>query len=134
MLSIQDQETVPKPLLDIFERVRHSADFMPLRQVCCFFRYDYLTTLYDLYHVYFIWLSVLLENIWRFYLAFSVASLIDNPNYKISFVQVHKQMADAFGAEWRDKFQSFEDRPFAAASIGQVFANIFSFLFSLKLS
>ncbi|KJH52461.1 ABC1 family protein [Dictyocaulus viviparus] len=33
MLSIQDPDTVPAHLLEIFERVRQSADFMPLRQV-----------------------------------------------------------------------------------------------------
>ncbi|KHJ89149.1 ABC1 family protein [Oesophagostomum dentatum] len=65
MLSIQDPDTVPASLLEIFERVRHSADFMPLKQV-------------------------------------------------------HKQMVASFGKDWRSKFQSFEDRPFAAASIGQV--------------
>ena len=29
----QDSELVPQPVLDLFERVRHSADFMPLSQV-----------------------------------------------------------------------------------------------------
>ncbi|WKY00067.1 hypothetical protein Q1695_014721 [Nippostrongylus brasiliensis] len=65
MLSIQDPETVPASLLEIFERVRQSADFMPLRQV-------------------------------------------------------EKQMAASFGSDWRSLFLSFEERPFAAASIGQV--------------
>nr|CDJ97685.1 ABC-1 domain containing protein [Haemonchus contortus] len=65
MLSIQDPETVPAGLLEIFERVRQSADFMPLKQV-------------------------------------------------------KKQMSAAFGPDWKSKFASFEDRPFAAASIGQV--------------
>uniref|UniRef100_A0A158PBF8 ABC1 domain-containing protein n=1 Tax=Angiostrongylus cantonensis TaxID=6313 RepID=A0A158PBF8_ANGCA len=65
MLSIQDPDTVPAYLLEIFERVRQSADFMPRRQV-------------------------------------------------------EKQMVTSFGADWRARFSSFEDRPFAAASIGQV--------------
>ncbi|KAK6051737.1 ABC1 family protein [Cooperia oncophora] len=65
MLSIQDPETVSPALLEIFERVRQSADFMPLKQV-------------------------------------------------------EKQMFAAFGSDWRTRFASFEDRPFAAASIGQV--------------
>ncbi|KAK6027540.1 ABC1 family protein [Ostertagia ostertagi] len=65
MLSIQDPETVPAGLLEIFERVRHSADFMPLKQV-------------------------------------------------------DKQMTASFGSDWRSRFASFEERPFAAASIGQV--------------
>ncbi|WKY00036.1 hypothetical protein Q1695_014710 [Nippostrongylus brasiliensis] len=65
MLSIQDPETVPASLLEIFERVRQSADFMPLRQV-------------------------------------------------------EKQMTASFGSDWRSLFLSFEERPFAAASIGQV--------------
>jgi predicted unusual protein kinase regulating ubiquinone biosynthesis (AarF/ABC1/UbiB family) len=33
---------------------------------------------------------------------------------------VHKSLAAAFGPQWREKFGSFEDRPAAAASIGQV--------------
>uniref|UniRef100_A0A1I7YTB1 Histidine ammonia-lyase n=1 Tax=Steinernema glaseri TaxID=37863 RepID=A0A1I7YTB1_9BILA len=33
MLSIEDSDTVPPYLLEIFDRVRHSADFMPLKQV-----------------------------------------------------------------------------------------------------
>ncbi|MCP9265491.1 Protein ABC transporter 1, mitochondrial [Dirofilaria immitis] len=65
MLSIQDSDLISPTLLKIFERVRHSADFMPL---------------------------------W----------------------QVHRQMRDSFGDNWRDKFRRFEDIPFAAASIGQV--------------
>ncbi|CAJ0599695.1 unnamed protein product [Cylicocyclus nassatus] len=65
MLSIQDPDTIPPHLLEIFERVRHSADFMPLNQV-------------------------------------------------------ERQMVTSFGTDWRSKFATFEDRPFAAASIGQV--------------
>lgn len=34
--------------------------------------------------------------------------------------QVEKQLVKEFGKEWRSKFLEFEDRPFAAASIGQV--------------
>ncbi|WP_349260194.1 AarF/ABC1/UbiB kinase family protein [Actinocrinis sp.] len=33
---------------------------------------------------------------------------------------VHKSLAAAFGPNWREKFSSFDDRPAAAASIGQV--------------
>jgi len=33
---------------------------------------------------------------------------------------VHKVMAQSFGAEWRENFESFDDSPAAAASIGQV--------------
>ncbi|GMS87955.1 hypothetical protein PENTCL1PPCAC_10130, partial [Pristionchus entomophagus] len=65
MLSIQDSDTVPQYLLDIFERVRHSADFMPKSQV-------------------------------------------------------NKQMTEAFGPEWRSLLKEFDEKPFAAASIGQV--------------
>ncbi|PIO53083.1 hypothetical protein TELCIR_22310, partial [Teladorsagia circumcincta] len=64
MISLQDPETVPAGLLEIFERVRQSADFMPLKQV-------------------------------------------------------DKQMTASFGSDWRSRFASFEERPFAAASIGQ---------------
>lgn len=64
-ILIQDPELISPTLLEIFERVRHSADFMPVRQV-------------------------------------------------------HRQLRNAFGANWRDRFMDFEDVPFAAASIGQV--------------
>jgi len=33
---------------------------------------------------------------------------------------VHKSLAAAFGPHWREKFQEFDDKPAAAASIGQV--------------
>ncbi|CAD6197406.1 unnamed protein product [Caenorhabditis auriculariae] len=65
MISLQDSSTVPPALLEIFERVRQSADFMPIKQL-------------------------------------------------------NRQMASSFGDNWRENFESFEDRPFAAASIGQV--------------
>lgn len=34
--------------------------------------------------------------------------------------QVERVMKGEFGPEWRNKFQTFDDKPFAAASIGQV--------------
>ena len=34
--------------------------------------------------------------------------------------QVEQQMTKEFGKKWRELFRHFEDRPFAAASIGQV--------------
>jgi aarF domain-containing kinase len=34
--------------------------------------------------------------------------------------QLERQMADQLGPDWRDKFATFDDLPFAAASIGQV--------------
>jgi predicted unusual protein kinase regulating ubiquinone biosynthesis (AarF/ABC1/UbiB family) len=33
---------------------------------------------------------------------------------------VHKCLAEAFGPQWRERFRSFQDKPSAAASIGQV--------------
>ncbi|VDN02529.1 unnamed protein product [Thelazia callipaeda] len=65
MFSIQDPDLISPTLLKIFERVRHSADFMPVKQV-------------------------------------------------------HRQMRESFGEDWRGNFLSFDDKPFAAASIGQV--------------
>lgn len=38
--------------------------------------------------------------------------------------QVERVMKGEFGADWRSKFKSFEDKPFAAASIGQVHRGI----------
>ena len=34
--------------------------------------------------------------------------------------QLHQQLREQLGDQWRDKLQSFEDEPLAAASIGQV--------------
>jgi predicted unusual protein kinase regulating ubiquinone biosynthesis (AarF/ABC1/UbiB family) len=33
---------------------------------------------------------------------------------------VHRQLVEAFGDDWRDRFELFDDKPTAAASIGQV--------------
>ncbi|XP_053193473.1 atypical kinase COQ8A, mitochondrial [Scomber japonicus] len=65
MLSIQDDAFINPQLAKIFERVRQSADFMPIKQMT-------------------------------------------------------KALNSDLGNNWRDKLESFEDRPFAAASIGQV--------------
>ncbi|KAI6050206.1 atypical kinase COQ8A, mitochondrial [Marmota monax] len=65
MLSIQDDAFINPHLARIFERVRQSADFMPLKQMT-------------------------------------------------------KTLNNDLGPNWRDKLEYFEERPFAAASIGQV--------------
>lgn len=65
MLSLQDDSLISPQLQQILERVRQSADFMP---------------------------------VW----------------------QMERVMKSEFGPDWRDKFASFDDKPFAAASIGQV--------------
>ncbi|KAA0708405.1 Atypical kinase COQ8A, mitochondrial [Triplophysa tibetana] len=65
MLSIQDDAFINPQLAKIFERVRQSADFMPIKQMM-------------------------------------------------------KALNSDLGPNWRDKLEMFEERPFAAASIGQV--------------
>uniref|UniRef100_A0A671NX22 Atypical kinase COQ8A, mitochondrial n=1 Tax=Sinocyclocheilus anshuiensis TaxID=1608454 RepID=A0A671NX22_9TELE len=65
MLSIQDDAFINPQLAKIFERVRQSADFMPIRQMM-------------------------------------------------------KALNNDLGLNWREKLDMFEERPFAAASIGQV--------------
>lgn len=65
MLSIQDDSIVDPRLLEVFERVRQSADFMPASQM-------------------------------------------------------KKVLVQELGKDWRDKLADFEEKPFAAASIGQV--------------
>ncbi|XP_055988435.1 atypical kinase COQ8A, mitochondrial [Sorex fumeus] len=65
MLSIQDDAFINPHLAKIFERVRQSADFMPLKQMM-------------------------------------------------------KTLNSDLGPNWREQLESFEERPFAAASIGQV--------------
>uniref|UniRef100_A0A3Q4N8Q1 Atypical kinase COQ8A, mitochondrial n=1 Tax=Neolamprologus brichardi TaxID=32507 RepID=A0A3Q4N8Q1_NEOBR len=65
MLSIQDDAFINPHLAKIFERVRQSADFMPIKQMT-------------------------------------------------------KALNSDLGPNWRDKLEMFEERPFAAASIGQV--------------
>lgn len=63
MLSMQDNALINPQLQKIFERVRQSADFMPVRQME----------------------SVLIEEL---------------------------------GPDWRSKLKDFQEKPFAAASIG----------------
>ncbi|XP_043075715.1 atypical kinase COQ8A, mitochondrial [Puntigrus tetrazona] len=65
MLSIQDDAFINPQLAKIFERVRQSADFMPIKQMM-------------------------------------------------------KALNSDLGPNWRDQLDMFEERPFAAASIGQV--------------
>ncbi|XP_077443854.1 atypical kinase COQ8A, mitochondrial [Stigmatopora argus] len=65
MLSIQDDAFINPQLAKIFERVRQSADFMPIKQMT-------------------------------------------------------KALNNDLGPNWRNQLESFEERPFAAASIGQV--------------
>uniref|UniRef100_A0A3Q3WWW1 Atypical kinase COQ8A, mitochondrial n=1 Tax=Mola mola TaxID=94237 RepID=A0A3Q3WWW1_MOLML len=65
MLSIQDDAFINPQLAKIFDRVRQSADFMPIKQMT-------------------------------------------------------KALNSDLDPNWRDKLESFEERPFAAASIGQV--------------
>ncbi|XP_056336833.1 atypical kinase COQ8A, mitochondrial [Danio aesculapii] len=65
MLSIQDDAFINPQLAKIFERVRQSADFMPIKQMT-------------------------------------------------------KALSNDLGPNWRDELEMFEERPFAAASIGQV--------------
>ncbi|XP_061899428.1 atypical kinase COQ8A, mitochondrial-like isoform X1 [Entelurus aequoreus] len=65
MLSIQDDAFINPQLAKIFDRVRQSADFMPIKQMM-------------------------------------------------------KALNSDLGPNWRDKLEFFEERPFAAASIGQV--------------
>ncbi|TSL47651.1 Atypical kinase COQ8A, mitochondrial [Bagarius yarrelli] len=65
MLSIQDDAFINPHLVKIFERVRQSADFMPIKQMM-------------------------------------------------------KALNSDLGPNWKDKLEMFEERPFAAASIGQV--------------
>ncbi|XP_076463711.1 atypical kinase COQ8B, mitochondrial-like [Babylonia areolata] len=65
IISIQDNSFINPQLQAIFERVRQSADFMPIKQMT-------------------------------------------------------KVMSRELGPDWRSNFEVFEDKPFAAASIGQV--------------
>lgn len=65
MLSLQDNTMINPQVQKIFDRVRQSADFMPVRQM-------------------------------------------------------YKVLRRELGPDWREKLESFEDQPFASASIGQV--------------
>lgn len=43
---------------------------------------------------------------------------------------LQKAMSAQLGADWRNKFAEFDNKPFAAASIGQV-STLYSLLYSL---
>uniref|UniRef100_A0A8C4E9K2 Atypical kinase COQ8A, mitochondrial n=1 Tax=Dicentrarchus labrax TaxID=13489 RepID=A0A8C4E9K2_DICLA len=83
MLSIQDDAFINPELAKVFERVRQSADFMPIKQMT--------------------------KKRGRFT---KYGQLLKTIN--------EKALNSDLGPNWRDKLESFEDRPFAAASIGQV--------------
>ncbi len=91
ILSIQDESFVSPQVAAIFERVRESADFMPRWQLeVTFFSFGGVCVL----------LCIM---------------------YTSSLVSLQKVLDAELGPDWRARhFSSFEDRPFAAASIGQV--------------
>lgn len=89
MLSIQDDSIVDPRLLQVFDRVRQSADFMPVSQMKVRMR------------------------LWIEFLKFE------------SLFCIQKVLVKELGPDWHDRLQSFEEKPFAAASIGQVSVVIF---------
>jgi predicted unusual protein kinase regulating ubiquinone biosynthesis (AarF/ABC1/UbiB family) len=50
----------------------------------------------------------------------STLAKLQNAAPPMSATTVHRVLADEFGEGWRDRFSDFDDRPAAAASIGQV--------------
>lgn len=50
----------------------------------------------------------------------STLAKLQNAAPPMSATTVHRVLAEEFGEDWRDRFSDFDDRPAAAASIGQV--------------
>ena len=93
-----DNSLVPKPIQEAFQRVRNNADFMPQRQmeVCervCLYTHS----------------------------SSSSSSLSSSSSSTISSSSLFQGvLEEELGREWRSKVKQFDDRPIAAASIGQV--------------
>lgn len=91
-LSLSDDAFINPQLAKIFERVRQSADFMPTKQMMV--RYG-----------------------WR---AAVTHSQVSDQIRQFLSSSLQKAISSDLGPNWKDKLEYFEDKPFAAASIGQV--------------
>lgn len=89
-LVLSDDAFINPQLAKIFERVRQSADFMPTKQMMV-----------------------------RHELKLNLATSSSHASVFFPFY-LQKTIDDDLGPNWRAKLEYFEEKPFAAASIGQV--------------
>lgn len=98
-MCLLDDAFINPHLARIFERVRQSADFMPLKQMTVR------------------WAGGACLAAWVHLRVEQAARLCSWP---FPGLCLQKTLNNDLGPNWRDKLEYFEERPFAAASIGQV--------------
>ena len=89
-----DNSLVPEPLQEVFQRVRNNADFMPLRQMEVM-----------------VYMHIPVSPLPSLPLPLILLPLLSSPQGVLE---------EELGKDWRGRVKQFDDRPIAAASIGQV--------------
>lgn len=153
-VCVSDDAFINPQLAKIFERVRQSADFMPIKQMtvrnfilltdprsfllllppslfplfsfCSFFLF--LLLLFPLFLLPLLLLFLFFILLFFFFSHIIVVSLASSNKtsyyifrHLINFCfWLQKALNSDLGPNWKDKLEFFEERPFAAASIGQV--------------
>ena len=131
-----DNNLIPEAVQDIFDRVRNSADFMPLWQMevytTCTYMYTciYLTFMivYTCMCIYMMYACILVCTL---FLSFSLphthahSSHSHSPpppthTHTLRRRSIQTVLKEELGENWREKLADFDPKPLAAASIGQV--------------
>lgn len=129
-LCATDNALVPSELQTIFDRVRQSADYMPKWQVEVWKACRAYTRAVPGIGCILPWSTskFILIHAWATYLKVRVnmpfppfPHTLSPPLSSISPLSPSQRtIVQELGEDWRERFAEFEDRPIAAASIGQV--------------